>query len=924
MIGNDEKVAELFAAAINYEPDERRAFLASECDGEPLLLAEVEALLAADEEVVAAGFMCEPALKLQASQYARELEASRLGERIGHYEILSLIGEGGMGEVYLARDLEFERKVALKLIKGGLQTKAIRRRFLGERQILASLDHPNIARLLDGGTTDDGLPYFVMEYVEGQPIDAYADAHGLSTGARLKLFRMVCAGVQYAHQNLVIHRDIKPSNILVTEAGTPKLLDFGIAKLFDPTRAGEAPEATATLLRVMTPEYASPEQVKGAPITTASDVYSLGVLLYELLTGRRPYRFKSRQTGDAASAICEAEPERPSHAVSRAREAAGDDQTPGVDTMQLRRQLRGDLDNIILMALRKEPPRRYSSVSEFSEDINRHLDGLPVRARKDTFNYRASKFVRRNRVAVAAAVVVLLILIAGIVATAWEARRANRRFNDVRKMAHSMIFELNDAIMRGPTKARQLLVTSALEYLDSLAREARSDASLQHELADAYMQIGDIQGRAGRPNLGDAAGALTNYQKAAALLESLRAAAPQDRAVQMDLSLAYEGIGKLQMRSDDCAAAIETHRRALALRQALSAAEPANAEYRSLVGASFMRIGDSFETMANHSSDMNDYLLTLENYRQALNIFAEQSAQQPGDSNYQEWLATLHQRLGTGLECVGDRTGDAEQYRLALGQHRQSLAGWQTLSAAAPDNSGLRVQTADEFAWVGTLQTKLGEPAGALENINAAQSIYEALAASDAANVELRYGLTFIYRQKAQVLARAGDTDQAIGLQQQALSLYDELLKANPSRTESYSTMAASYRDLATWLEGKGDIQGAIEMRRKEIEIDDKLLAATANKVGLDRVQADAQARLGKLYTVLAAAARNATQRRADYHEALSAYQRSLALWHEGQNQDTLSQADIARADEVSRDLAICQAALLTSNKRSHSVARSH
>ncbi|HKQ06441.1 MAG TPA: protein kinase [Blastocatellia bacterium] len=415
---HDEKVAELFADAINYEPDERSAFLARACEGQPHLLAEVEALLSADEEVEAAGFMREPALKLQASHTARELEESRRGERIGHYEIVSLIGEGGMGEVYLARDLEFDRRVALKLVKGGLKTRAILRRFLSERQILANLQHPNIARLLDGGTSEDGLPYFVMEYVEGEPISDYAEAHRLTLKERLKLFCTVCTAVQFAHQNLIIHRDIKPSNILVTEDGTPKLLDFGIAKLLQ--AEGEEAELTATAARVMTPEYASPEQVKGEPVTTTSDVYSLGVLLYELLSGRRPYRVKSRKVEEVAKAICEQLPERPSGAATRRGDDAATPSTGSSVAASPRlpvpaSQLKGDLDNIVLMALRKEPQRRYSSVSEFSEDIHRHLAGLPVRARKDTFGYRGAKFIRRHRAAfLSAAAAALLFLITGV------------------------------------------------------------------------------------------------------------------------------------------------------------------------------------------------------------------------------------------------------------------------------------------------------------------------------------------------------------------------------------------------------------------------------------------------------------------------------------------------------------------------------
>src|SRR6266568_1726774 len=276
-----------------------------------------------------------------------------------------------MGEVYLAHDPELDRKVAIKLIKSHLKTKELLRRFRNERQILANLQHPNIARLFEAGANADGLPFFVMEYVEGKPIDQYANEQQLSLTDRLKLFRTVCSAITCAHQNLVIHRDIKPNNILVTANGEPKLLDFGIAKLLHET---DSQEATLTMFHAMTPEYASPEQVKGEAITTASDVYSLGVLLYELLTGRRPYKLKRLTTDEITKAICEQEPAKPSASIRN------------------QKSLRGDLDNIVLKALRKEPQRRYASVEQFSEDIRRHLEGLPVIARKDTVAYRTSKF----------------------------------------------------------------------------------------------------------------------------------------------------------------------------------------------------------------------------------------------------------------------------------------------------------------------------------------------------------------------------------------------------------------------------------------------------------------------------------------------------------------------------------------------------
>ena len=325
--------------------------------------------------------------------------------RLGVYRLIREIGHGGMGTVYLGvrDDDAFQKRVAIKVLKRGMDTDSIVRRFRHERQILASLEHPFIASLLDGGSTPDGRPYFAMEYVEGQPIVDYCDTNRLDTPARLALFRHVCTAVQYAHQNLVIHRDLKPANVLVMADGTPKLLDFGIAKLLNPELGGQTLVPTAPGLQLMTPEYASPEQVRGEPVTTASDVYSLGVLLYELLAGRLPYRLTSRDQADIVRIVCESEPIRPSTAITQIdHDWAGEEPATGepahesgevakrnrrvtVDVDRLRRQLAGDLDNIVLKALSKEPQRRYASVDQFSEDVRRHLAGLPVMARKDTW-----------------------------------------------------------------------------------------------------------------------------------------------------------------------------------------------------------------------------------------------------------------------------------------------------------------------------------------------------------------------------------------------------------------------------------------------------------------------------------------------------------------------------------------------------------
>lgn len=417
---------------------------------------------------------------------------STVERRIGAYRVLRELGHGGMGTVYLGAraDDQYQKRVAVKVVRG-LDSAEVVRHFRRERQILAGLDHPNIARLFDGGTTDEGLPYFVMEYVEGEPIDSFCDLRKLSVQERLALFQGVCAAVQYAHRNLVVHRDIKPHNILVTRDGAPKLMDFGIAKLLNPEVAGELPTATGL---AMTPEYASPEQARGGPITTAADVYSLGVVLYELLTGHRPYKLKSHNTLEVLKAVCEEEPERPSTAVGRTEERPLPDGTTQKRTAEsvsrtregtperLKRRLRGDLDNIVMMTLRKEPQRRYGSVEALAEDIRRYLEGLPVNAHKATVGYRASKFVRRHAIGVAATVALFALAVGFGVVMAVQSQRIARERDKAERLSTFMVdlFKVSD-----PSQARGNTIT-AREILDKgadkIARELQGEPLIQAKL----------------------------------------------------------------------------------------------------------------------------------------------------------------------------------------------------------------------------------------------------------------------------------------------------------------------------------------------------------------------------------------------------------------------------------------------------------
>ena len=431
------RIRAVYEAALETDTAAREAFLKRECQADEDLRKEVDRLLSVREHLPEwlAGPLLGPAGPVfdAMAKAAPGME----GRQLEGYELIREIGRGGMGSVYLAErsDGAYRKQVAIKIVHAEKNSSEILERFRRERQILASLDHPNIARLLDGGSTEEGLPYFVMELVDGQPIHRWCDERKLNVGQRLELFRSVCAAVQYAHQRLVVHRDLKPGNILVTADGTVKLLDFGIAKLLDTANKGDL-AATITMIQLMTPEYASPEQVKGEAITTLTDVYSLGVVLYELLTGHRPYHLLSAAMHEIARVISEEEPTRPSDIVSTTEEGEEDERgkqpiTPEAvsevregDPNRLRRRLQGDLDSILLTTLRKEPARRYSSVEAFNDDLRRHLDNLPVSAREDSLWYRSNRFARRHPGGVTASFIVALLVAAGLLTATWGVRVA--------------------------------------------------------------------------------------------------------------------------------------------------------------------------------------------------------------------------------------------------------------------------------------------------------------------------------------------------------------------------------------------------------------------------------------------------------------------------------------------------------------------
>jgi eukaryotic-like serine/threonine-protein kinase len=798
-----QRLEEIFQSALDQPPQSRAAWLDSACGGDVELRCEIDSLLAAHEtgdfDFTRAAFA--EALQVLERRTSRVQE----GQRIGPYRIVRELGRGGMGRVYLAAraDQAFEKQVAIKVVERGLDSEEVTRRFESERHILARLDHPNITRIIDGGTTADGLPFIVMDYVEGQPIDEYCDAHALEVDGRLRLFQGVCAAVHYAHQHLVIHRDIKPANVVVTPEGVPRLLDFGIAKLLATSAAPSEP--TRTVLRRLTPEYASPEQVRGEALTTASDVYSLGVLLYRLLSGQSPYRTPAASARLLERAICDDQPERPSVAVARAQHVPAGEGTPD----RLRRRLAGDLDNIVLMALRKEPQRRYASVEQLSQDIGRHLAKLPVMARADTAAYRTGKFLARHRIGVAASAAMILLLIAGVVGTSWQARvarveraRAQQQFNDVRRLATSFLFEFNNSIQNlpGATPARKLLVQRALEYLSKLAQQSRGDRSLQRELAEAYLKVGDLQGNPYEPNLGDTPGAAESYRKALSISTGLTQADGTDTQAQRYLARSHQSLGEvLPLLGKPADGAAELRKAAELFAQLLSRT-PHDHELRVLLADCYQSLGD----LLGHGGlqNLGDRAGALESYGKAIAVFDAMAAENPGDQKARGGAAVMRIRIGDMQQAQGDLGAALENYRGAL-QRAEPLA------AEDPKNDRFRRILALSYRKLADLETQRGEFAQALRNARNAAEINQSLAAADPENAQASANFALSLTTLADLQSKTGNPASALDEYRQANAILERLSTAAPTNLFTRGSLADSLVATGTLLARQGRVAEA-------------------------------------------------------------------------------------------------------------------
>jgi eukaryotic-like serine/threonine-protein kinase len=775
------RVKAILEDALEHPAAERTAYIDRACAEDLALREHVGALVRAAE---GEGGIIDAANAVAAGAEIPE-PPGRAGERVGAYALEAEIARGGMGVVYLARraDAEFQKNVAIKLMRPGLIGEADLRRFRSERQIAAALDHPHIARLLDGGTTTAGEPYFVMEYVEGRPLLEFCRSRRLTLPARLDLFRRVCDAVQYAHQHLVVHRDLKPGNILVAEDGTPKLLDFGIAKLVS-AEAGGLPDPTATFERVLTPEYASPEQVRGRPVTTASDVYSLGVILYELVADEKPYRIESSDPAELVRLVCEQDPERPS---TRA---------PG---------LSGDLDAIVLKAMRKEPERRYPSAAALSDDLGRFLDGRPVEARRGSTSYRARKFVRRHRVGVLATALVFAAMAAGVWATLREARharaaeaRAERRFNDVRRLANSFLFEFHDAIrdLPGSTAARALVVRRALEYLDSLSKESSGDRTLRRELAEAYRRVGDVQGNPFMANLGDVRGAAASYRKAIDLLEPMASASDGTSAEQATLATTYLVAAGLSLNDGRAEAALATSKKGLALRKMLASQQPNDAERQ-------MDLAQAWQYVAFDANVAGKNAEAVDALAHQAAILEEQRRARPADR-------AVRRSLGQNLYLAGDAAWNAQDLPRALESYRAAVALQDALAVEDPSSVTFRRDLAYSYMALGNTQAALGDGIAALDMHRRSLATFEEMAAADRQSTDPLLGVAMGHHNSGDVLAKLGRSAEALAEYHRARTAYEAVVTASPSGAWASGMLGTLYLQTADLEAGRNPTEACL------------------------------------------------------------------------------------------------------------------
>ena len=747
----NQRVKSLFHEIADLSPGARARYFAEHgIDDETR--AELNELLAFDSG--ASAFLLQH-VSIAASQSLAQQEPKVW--RCGPYRLLKIVGRGGMGTVYLAEraDGEVTQRLAVKLLPFGAGDPQ-RDRFLQERQILASLNHPNIARMLDAGHIDNGQPFLAMEFIDGKPIDAFAAT--LDVRQKITLFRKVCAAVAYLHRNLVVHRDLKPSNILVTAEGEPKLLDFGIAKMLH-----AATDATVTSMRMLTPDYASPEQVTGGQLSTATDIYSLGAVLYRLLTDKPPHEFPQHSPEAIGTAVTSREVTRPSK------------WTPA---------LKGDLESILLKALRKDPLERYATVEQLAEDLLAFLESRTVKARSGNAWYRTRKLVRRYRTPLSAAAIVIAGLATGLFVANRQRVTAQRRFEDVRRLAHIFVFDLNDEVARieGSTKAREMMVRTGLQYLDNLAGDSGDDLELQSELAAAYMKIGDAQGFPTTPNLGRVDDALVSYRKAGEIYG--RIAAKNTKYVA-DLAIYYVNYAALTRFAHDPKQARALALSAIQTFDRLRRGQPLDAKVENRYIASWCTIGDIDEDQGDYQQAWDEFSRCADLARAEFNHKASRQALRA--------VAQATERIGT----VAQELGLLEEASKAFDEDESAL---QKLLAQEPLNPRFRRSQALLYQFRAILYyddtyPSFGDARRGLENASHYLDAAEEMVRRDPNNTSARFSRA-VAAYRVSVCLRELDANAAIRMARDSLRRFDELIASGDRGYLPVSNRAVALRRL--------------------------------------------------------------------------------------------------------------------------------
>ncbi len=831
------EVHRLFEQVADLSADQRMEYLRSHTtDAE--VQQEVLSLLAHDH-------LAEPffsnVLESAASSVLSDLDL-RPGTRIGAYTIERMLGFGGMGTVYLAKraDGAFEQTVAIKVIQAPHPTPLLLERFQQERQILAGLNHPNIARLLDGGETPAGSPFFVMEYVSGQEIDRYCDNHALDLKDRLSLFLEISDGVRYAHENLVVHRDLKPGNILVGQDAVPKLLDFGIAKVVDPLSGMAAPVST----RVMTPEYASPEQVRGDAITTAADIYSLGAVLYRLLTGRPPHQVESLSPLEAARKISE------------------EDVPPATNVPT-------DVAVILKKALHNDPRQRYRSADEFSNDIQRYLDGKPVLAASDTFLYKTSKFLRRHWIGVLAASVVVMALTVGAGVAIWQGRRAERRFAEVRQLSNKFLFEFEGAIhsVPGTTKARELVIKTAQQYLDRLALEAGRDPELIHELADAYGKLGEVQGSPIDGNTGDVKAALVSYRRSVALRDSVGDERATDTTVRAGYLHALTGLANTEAVSGDPTRVMPVSQKAVAVAEAWLANGSNDPD---LLGA----VANAYAQLATHQQENGDFQGAIASTKRALSLQLRARDLRPDDPKLVRSMAIRYWALGSAQKVAGrfeeavtsystarDMLRQVAERHPANAQSRRELIGvswlladttgdlfrmrkkppepaiplWQDawrdgtkLLKEDPANALVEADVILISMGLGTTLEQVGRPREGLEVLGPAITMEDRRYRLAPENRTAAAYLALLLDASAECQKDLHDLNASLASRRTSKNIYDQLVLKDPANVDYKRDLALNLKGTGEVLAELGDSPGALVAYRQALPILESLPKGTS------------------------------------------------------------------------------------------------